>query len=209
MGYEDSSDRHDADRLTSRVVEVSLAVRDRRDGSVGGPRRIRRDVTQQTLFVDEFIITTRVWQGLYVMRAVNRFSRSVVAGWVLELSLARDLNREFNGGIMGKFVGKVKAAKEAKKKGVGARDVTMAKSFPALHEFLTEMVNDDKTPRQTASLSVFTQDGYFKVCLTDRETNMCLFATSEGFQDALEALEAELQSPAPDWRESKYSKGKK
>lgn len=78
-------------------------------------------------------------------------------------------------------------------------DPEFLKSYPALGEFLTLSVDDGKA-RETATLTVFFQDGAFKAFLNDRHSNAALCAISPTFDGLWVALEELITSDAPPWR---------
>lgn len=82
-----------------------------------------------------------------------------------------------------------------------------AARFPAIHDFLT-CTSVEGRKREASSLIMFVEDGQPKVCLSDRDQGRVCFHTGEGFQDALESLEANLQAGVVDWRKKKGYKGK-
>jgi len=86
--------------------------------------------------------------------------------------------------------------------------------YPALFEYLGLTQYPDGKSRQTASLTLFSEDGLWKACLNDRETAQVLFVTETSFGVLLAALELLLQSDRPPWRPGRASgsggsKGKK
>lgn len=82
---------------------------------------------------------------------------------------------------------------------MAAIDTTLQRTHPALCEYLTSMVCDGKS-RFTATLLVFAENGRFKACLSDRETDCSFFRSSESFQGLLDAVEASLRQGDADWR---------
>lgn len=74
---------------------------------------------------------------------------------------------------------------------------------PALGAYLTCDTWPDGKPRSHSTLIIFVQDGMFKACLSDKDTNMGLWSSAKSFDDLLEALEARLTDDRPDWRKSK------
>lgn len=82
------------------------------------------------------------------------------------------------------------------------------KRFPALFEFLTTTLVDGRK-REPSSLILFVEDGYPKVCLSDRDASRVCFTTAGGFLEALEDLEANLQAGQVDWRAKRPYKGKR
>lgn len=87
-----------------------------------------------------------------------------------------------------------------KRTGSLANCAWLSKQAPTLHELMAVPVTDGKQLLDTASLTVFCQDGSFKFCLNDRATHMQLWVAAEGFLEALVALEAKLVDPEADWR---------
>jgi len=85
-------------------------------------------------------------------------------------------------------------------------DAAFKTKHPALFEYLTLRQYPDGSNRQTASLSVFHEDGLWKACLNERDTGLVLFVAEERHSDLLDALELLLQEDRPPWRPSK-SKG--
>lgn len=79
--------------------------------------------------------------------------------------------------------------------------------FPALFEHLTANRYPDGTARRTCSLSVFSEDAAWKMCLNDRDQSMVLFVTEARFDACLESLELLLQEELPPWRKSKGQQG--
>lgn len=72
--------------------------------------------------------------------------------------------------------------------------------FPALVEFLTLSVWEDGTPRALGTLTLFVQDGLWKVCLNDKDASRIAFVSGKTPDDALGSAEANLASAALDWR---------
>jgi len=82
-----------------------------------------------------------------------------------------------------------------------------SRRFPALFEFLTTTLVDGRK-REPSSLILFVEDGYPKVCLSDRDASRVCFTTAGGFLEALDDLEANLEEGTVDWRAKKPWKGK-
>lgn len=81
-------------------------------------------------------------------------------------------------------------------------DVEFSKVYPALSEYLTATAYPDGTSRQTSSLTIFRDDGWWKACLNERDQGMVLFVAESRFGTLLEALELLLQEDQPPWRKS-------
>jgi hypothetical protein len=102
-----------------------------------------------------------------------------------------------------KYLGQVKAAQQAQAGVAPSRDEEFEGSCPAIWEFVSTAKNEDGTRRQTSTLLAFVEAGCWKLCLSERESGLSLWAAGETFLEALEALEACLQSPSPQWRQGK------
>lgn len=79
-------------------------------------------------------------------------------------------------------------------------DETFSSKCPALFEFLTVLPDDAPKSAKTASLTLFTEDGLFKICLSDRVTGLVCFVSGETYQETLMGLEAGLSNGTVDWR---------
>lgn len=93
-----------------------------------------------------------------------------------------------------------------------ASDPDFGKTHPLTHGFMTEREGEKKGEfRETASLTMFCEDGVFKACLSDRETGATLWASHATLKGTLDALEKALGSDDPGWRVRKpqgQAKGK-
>lgn len=78
-------------------------------------------------------------------------------------------------------------------------DPEISSKFPALHEHLTRSVDDEGKRRQTCSLTLYGASGGFRAFLNDRDSGASLGVVSDSIQGLLRALEAELESDAPNW----------
>lgn len=83
---------------------------------------------------------------------------------------------------------------------VAASAGDLAPLAPLLAERLVNLNYDDGSPRQTDTLLVFAQDGVWKAALRDRDTRLCLWASSPVLIDLVEVIEALLGDPAAVWR---------
>lgn len=82
-------------------------------------------------------------------------------------------------------------------------DPVFMEACPAVWEFLTvteiDLV-DLKQKRQTSTLSLFVQDGMWKVFLNDRETQRCVCVAARSLAALWDTLEACLTSDEVPWR---------
>lgn len=86
-------------------------------------------------------------------------------------------------------------------------DVKAQKSWPTLWAYMTQLRWEDDTPREPSGLTLFVQDGMFKVLLKDNATSCVLWSAGTSFFGALDAIEAALAVPQPDWRMDRRAGG--
>jgi len=79
-------------------------------------------------------------------------------------------------------------------------DTKLSKDCPALFEFLTCSKNDDGSERKTSTMTVFYDQGSFKVFLNDRDSQMSLCVTSPTLSGLWDALDDAITSDDPGWR---------
>jgi len=84
-------------------------------------------------------------------------------------------------------------------KGQPATDAALEKTCPTLHAFMTLLEEDGKA-REPSSLVVFTEDGCWKGCLTEKGAGLTLWRTAESLQKLLQAFEKALVGGQADWR---------
>ena len=88
-----------------------------------------------------------------------------------------------------------------------ALDPAFETEYPALAEYMTLCLVDGKD-RLTSTLIVSCDEGRWKGCLSDRESNNVLWRSADTFQGLLEGLESVLASGKADWREKRDYKPK-
>lgn len=84
-----------------------------------------------------------------------------------------------------------------------AKTDPFADLYPATWGYLTALTWPDGSPRETASVTVFLQEGLLKVCCRDRANGRICFAAAEGWEGLWLALEAALAADKADWRADK------
>lgn len=84
-----------------------------------------------------------------------------------------------------------------------ATDDSFRKRHPALHEYLTCAPEETGHGSMTATLTIFTEGFWWKLCLNDRAEGMSCFASAETLSEALETLDSQLQEGTADWKEQK------
>lgn len=109
-----------------------------------------------------------------------------------------------------KFIKAQKSMAAKAPAGQAAHDKDLAKSHPAIHEFLTCAKDDEGKERQTATLTVSCEEGGFKLGLSDREAEQSLWAFGKTLATALDALEGILEGGEGQWRKwgKDWGKGK-
>jgi len=75
--------------------------------------------------------------------------------------------------------------------------------FPTLWEYLSGDCWDDGSPRVTATMLVFVEDGMVKVCVNDRALQRKCWMTGRSPEAAFSALEAALAQGNVEWRPDK------
>lgn len=88
-----------------------------------------------------------------------------------------------------------------------AHDEEFCQENPATHAYLTHTVDDTGKPRRTSTLVLFSEAGTFKGTLIERQHDVQIWATGDTLKAVIDALEAELVNPRPQWR--KPSKGRR
>lgn len=147
--------------------------------------------------------------GRVVLIAWHGWTKMALASWSMSAWEYESLRDAWEEDPMSKFLKKAKT--EAKKDDgmYAAKDAGLAKDHPAIVEYMTLRKHDDGTARIPSSLLFFCEDGQWKACLCDRDEEKTLWASAETLQELLEALEAILQGPSPQWRTKKGQRVKK
>ena len=143
--------------------------------------------------------------GRHIYVGWHRFSGLPLCSWVIEGEDWEAMEAEIEGGLMSKFLKRLKEAVARPGNAPAATDAEWQKLYPAIVEYMTLVMDDDKQQRQTSTLLLFAEGRVWKACLGDRETELSLWASGESVAELLEALEAMLESSTPGWR----SKGKR
>lgn len=81
-------------------------------------------------------------------------------------------------------------------------DAEFSQAYPALYALLCHAKVDGQY-RAGARLSIFADDGKLKASVWDPGSSQVWFATLDGFQGALEAIEGLLAAGRGEWRERK------
>lgn len=81
-----------------------------------------------------------------------------------------------------------------------ATDPEWLSELPAVHDYLTAVRDEDGAARRTSTITIFCEQGAWKVFLNERTINASLCATGPTVKDALGALEIMLEGDDPPWR---------
>lgn len=84
--------------------------------------------------------------------------------------------------------------------------------YPHLEEFITRIRWEDGTLRVPGSITVFSEEGVFKVWLNDKDARVGCCISAGTLDDLWEAVERVVQGDGGDWRRDKGSasgKGRK
>lgn len=106
------------------------------------------------------------------------------------------------------YVRKAQKASPPGGQGGGMVASAFGEGYPALWEYLTLAAWDDGKPRQTATLTVFCEEGVVKLCLNDRDQDRSGWVSAATVETALERLDADLREDEVDWRRPKGRGGK-
>jgi len=91
--------------------------------------------------------------------------------------------------------------------GQAAADPAWKKEYPTLHAFMTALEEDGKE-RSPSSLVIFTEEGLWKACLSEKDANLQLWRTGETVAKLLGAIEKALAGGNADWRKRYAPEGK-
>jgi len=93
--------------------------------------------------------------------------------------------------------------------GQTAECVEMPVRWPEIYHHLVDSVWPDGKARETSSLTVFAEDGLFKVCLNNKAEGFVCFMSGPGFYAVLDALQESLADGSVDWRKSRAAPKRK
>lgn len=72
--------------------------------------------------------------------------------------------------------------------------------FPTLWSYLADVTYAGGEKRETATLTLFVEEGFVKLCLNDREQRRTCWSTGIALEVAAEALEQRLTDGTAEWR---------
>jgi hypothetical protein len=79
--------------------------------------------------------------------------------------------------------------------------------YPTVWEFISAKVWADGATRVTGSVTLFTEDGFFKGCVNDKDGNLVAFVSSASVGGLFEAMERGLSADTLEWRKGRSIKG--
>lgn len=82
-------------------------------------------------------------------------------------------------------------------------DPAFFKKYPALAEFLSLEAWDEQTARERGTLTLFWEEGCFKLAVNDRDSEQTTFLSKGTFLGVLESLEKGFKEDSLDWRAQK------
>lgn len=85
------------------------------------------------------------------------------------------------------------------------QDSMFAESYPTLHEYLTLSQWADRTPRMTATLTMYFVDGSMTMVVNDRDNERSAFFTASEFGDLMQAVETALRDDSAEWKSRRKS----
>jgi len=88
-------------------------------------------------------------------------------------------------------------------------DVKWSEKHPELLAHLAGTPFEDGEPRQSSTITVYLEDGRWKMCLNNREEKLTLWVSGDTWGKALDALEEALTGERPDWRVPGWLKKKR
>lgn len=83
---------------------------------------------------------------------------------------------------------------------VGDEGPLSAAVIPTIRSYLCDDRWADGTPRKPSTLLIFTEDGRWKCCLSDRDLERNAFFTATSLSGLVEAVEQSLASDRVEWR---------
>lgn len=82
-------------------------------------------------------------------------------------------------------------------------------SFPALSEFLVAITWEDGSSRISGTLTLFTDQGLWKLCLADKAQSLVAFVSGSSPLHAFQSAEQGLVTGTLDWRSSRQPNSNK
>lgn len=90
-----------------------------------------------------------------------------------------------------------------------AQDAAFVAAYPFLWEYLAATMWSDGSKRETSTLLLLVEEGVWKGCLHDRDSNASGWKSGDTLGGLLEALEAALALDRMDWRRKQQAGGRR
>lgn len=173
--------------------------------------RLRERLKKSSLVVEEGNVRARVARvgDSLVWTAVNVWSGKLMGARVCPYHYFDAFSRSELEVHLMSFLRKASTPSMAAAKDCHADPTSLVKDHPALAEFLTSAKSPEGERRKGSCMILFCEDGLFKICLSDDDTQLCLWGSGASFWEALDTLEGRLQDPGADWRRKKEYKPKR
>jgi len=75
--------------------------------------------------------------------------------------------------------------------------------YPTIFGFLTETKYDDGKPRQTGSISIFTQLGVLKASISDKDNGQVAYVEALTLHELIELVERAICDDSTEWKASR------
>jgi len=107
--------------------------------------------------------------------------------------------------VVGKWLDKARSEAKPGPGGPARDDGDWALKYPAAWEYLCEVDAGGGRKRQKATLTLFTEDGMWKLAFRDRDERRTCFVSGATPSEALQRLEEGLEEDLLDWRADRPS----
>lgn len=157
--------------------------------------------------VDGWVVSPIFTRHYDLLVCHHRFSGRVCCTRLLPAGVWAEITAEQREEMGMSFLSRPTATANGKAPGVAAPD-DVRSHWPAIGEFLYAEAYPDGSPRQRSTITLMAGDSAgWKLVLNDRQEGRSLWATGESLEDALCALELQLESPNVPWRMDRGFKG--
>jgi hypothetical protein len=143
-------------------------------------------------------------EGYYLkVWAERQWSYKILGSWTLLLNECSFSDKWYLGRFLMGLLDDALKGSGSNDKLKATKDKDVEAVAPVLHAFLTEGKDGQGKERRTSTLLVFVDEGAWKACLTERDHELTLWASSDTLWGLLEALEARLTERPVEWRKKK------
>lgn len=130
----------------------------------------------------------------------HRYRHSACGCFIYPCGYLEYLTMEERYKLYKELIGRVSAPRSATNGVLAAGDSEFMKDYPVLGALMLFLGEGKERRSSTASLTVFCEDGMWKVVVGDRAEHRKLWASGTTFVDAIAALEERLNAPVVEWR---------